>query len=658
MAGNKNIYNTDPLEVMIEALEQSHRVKFQREYVEITLTPISATQTTVMVSPKLVNGFSPYVDPISGNVAKIDLSNTYVPKDMCYSSTYPIDYTSFVNFMMASYGMLIKSGQWEIVHASVVYPVVDGMLIDADLIADRSITLRPSLQHPLFRPTMVFRMLITEDTVQPLSLQVVGPEQGTIGQETTLSFLASGGLEPYTYSIVEGTTPLPVNESGDGLDGTLNTTGRFDFTVEVEDALGQKAQTTATMDVELQEFTIAAGAPDGNVHQPYSFQYDFDGGLAPYSLVRVDSMPLGLTISESGLLTGLPDAGDHQIRVIFKDALNTRFVLTDTIHVDGRSEDVLRAATQACLVDWLELSAGYNPARGFQSYPAGTSWGSVDLEYDNIRQYQGAAFKFARGYIVKTSPQAYLSDLAVMLFVIKGEATLGGCLYSQMDHDSGLEISVSDTQDTRLRVRAMINGVSYGFETGDIIDDSMAAITVQVAEGYLSLHRNEMLLHSMPIPTTDAIVTADNPITLGRRSNYTDGYQWNGGLARVIVFNQRLWGDQIAWLYKNGYGVSYRELQVGAEQAEESRIVLNGAMAPAQANVAYSEEVLITSGATPQYPPLLIDGQLPFGVALTAADLRHWLIRGIPSAPGEYVSYWAAQGPQETAAIEVRIVVS
>jgi hypothetical protein len=657
MAGSKNIYNTDPVEVLVEALEQSHRVKFQREYVDISVVPINGINTVVTISPKLINGFSPYVDPISGSITKLDLSQSHVPKDMCYSSSYPMDFTSLVNFMLASYGLLVKSGHWEIVHGTTVHPVVEDMWVEDDLQLDRFITLRPSVNHPLFQPTMVFRMMVTEDTIQELTLQVVGPEQGIIGQETSLVFQAVGGLEPYSYTIVEGTTPLPLNESGDGLEGELNATGRFDFTVEVEDSLGQTTQATGTMDVELQDFTITTGAPDGYVHEPYSFQYEFSGGLAPYSLVRVDSMPLGLGISDSGLLSGLPDTGDHQIRAIFKDALNTRFTLTDNIHVASRSEDVVREQSKACLVDWLELSAGYDPTRGFKSYPAGTTWGSVDLVHDNIRQYQDAAMKFTRGYVVKTSTQAYQEDLAVVLFVIKGYATMGGCLYSQMDVDSGLEVSVSDNFDTRLRIRAMINGQSYGFETGDVIDDSMTMITVQVAEGFLSLHRNEVLLHSMPIPTTAAIVTADNPITLGRRSNFTEGYQWNGGLARVIVFNKRLWGDQIAYLCGNGYGVSYRELQIGTELAGDYKITLTASIASASSDVSCDDEIVV-SGATPLYPPLLIDGQLPSGVVLSATDLRRWTLRGIPSAPGDYISYWTAQGPQETAAIEVRIVVS
>ena len=656
MAGTKNVYNSEPLDIVVEALEKSTGAVLQRQYLDITLTPQSDTTTLVTLSPKLINGFSPYVDSVTLPFTKLDL-RAYIPGDMCYSSQYPVDYASFTNFMMASYGLLVKPGQWEIFHGSNVFPVDESMFINDDLTGDRFLMLRPTAAHPIFRPEMIFPLLVTEDTIQALMVQVVGPETGTIGDQSTVQFQATGGLEPYSFRIVEGTTPVPLNAEGDGLEGQLTTTGRFDYKVEVEDSLGQVSYATGSMEVELQDFTISIGAPDGFVHQPYSYQYDFSGGLAPYSLVRVDSMPMGLSISDSGLLSGLPDAGDVPVQAVFQDSLGTRFTLTDNIHIAGREEDVVRTQTKLALVDWLELSAGYAVAYGFQSYPAGSQWATVDLERDNIRMPQGAAVKLQRGYLVKTSAQAVQQHLAVVLFATKGDRTTGGCVFSTMDGDSGLEISVSDLFDTRLRIRLMIDGQSYGVETPDILDDSIAMITVQAAEGYLSVHRNQQLILSSPIPQVSTMVTADNPITIGRRSNFTDGYQWNGALSRVMVFNKRLWGDQIAFLCKNGYGANYRELQMGTELAEDYKIHITASMAPANAGQQYDEEVILT-GAVPVHAPILIDGQLPFGVSLNASNPQRWVIKGIPSAPGVYVSYWGVQGPQETAAIEVRIVVS
>lgn len=656
MAGTKNVYNSDPLEIVIEALEKSFGIQLQRDYVTLSLTPISGSSTLVTISPKTVNGFSPYVDPISLTVNKLNLQ-AFLPKDMCYSGQYPITFTLLTNFMLASYGLLVRSGEWELVHGSDVFTVDESLLFDGDLSTDRYITLRPAMAHPIFTDTMTFKMLVTKDTLQPLKLSLVGPTVGTIGEDGAVTFQATGGLAPYTYQVVDGSLPLPLNGDGTGMEGEYTTTGLFEYSVLAIDSTGQTAQADSQVQVDLAGFVLNGNAPDGVVHEVYSFQYQFAGGMYPYTLIRVESLPVGLDLTPDGLLYGLPDEGDGEVRAVFQDALGSRFTLVDSIHIEGRGSEVVREVTKAALVDWLELSAGYTSSNGFQSYPEGTQWSSVDLVHRNVRLPQGAAVELQHGYLIKTSPQEALQGIGVVLYAKRGDMTPGSCLFSTMDSDSGFEINVSDMYDTRLRVLVKIDGQTYGFETPDILSDTLSMVTVQAAEGYLSVHHNEQLIQWVTIPKTPDMVTGDNPFTIGRRSDFPSGYQWNGALARVLVFNQRLMSDQVAYLCNGGYGISYRELQVGYSESVNYKIALSTSFSPATVGNRYDEEMVVF-GATPLYAPLLIEGELPPGLTLDASDLRSWIITGTPSESGTYVSYWTVQGPEETAVVRVEIVVS
>lgn len=656
MAGNKNVYNSEPLDVVVEALELANGIKLQREYLNVTLNP-QAGATQVTLSPKLISGYSPYVDPVTLTISKLNMS-AQIPKDMCFSAEWPATFTSFTNFMLASYGVLVKAGQWEIVHEGTVYPVIESLDLSMDVSTDRYITLRPTVSHPVFDTTMAFRLLVTEDTVGMLRLALVGPQDGVIGQDVTVQFQTQGGQAPYSFRAV-GATPIPLSPDGTGLSGQLQQTGQFDYVIEVEDASGQVRQAEGSMQVQLADFTIVASAPDGYVHEPYSFQYEFEGGLAPHRLVRVDSIPLGLELDTNGLLTGLPDAGSSQLRAIFVDALGDRFTLIDNITIAGRDGEASRQALKASLVDWLELAGGYNGTYGLQSHPAGTSWSAVDVAHQNVRGAPAAAVKLQRGYFIKTSPQVPLKHIAVAMWLQRGMLSMGGCIFSNVDADSGFEICVSDSLDTRLRVSVMVDGIPYGFETPvgvEVLNDTLALITVQAAEGFLSVHRGTDLIASVRIPKNPSTVTADSPFTVGRRSNYTTGYQWNGVVSRVMVFNQRLWGDQITYLNNDGKGREYREVQGGSEVAYENKLVFIANFPNARLGQTYHQDVRVT-GAPLIHQAVPCGGELPPGVTMNLSNPQQWVLDGIPSARGTFTSYWGAQGPQETGGYSITIVV-
>lgn len=149
MAGLKNVYNSPAGDVLKQALEQYHGIAFQRDYVDLTWSPVDGLVTQVTVSPKVKDGFTAYVEPMTFNVNKLNLQDQ-LPKDACYSGSWPIEYVSFANFLLASYGLLIEPGYWNLELDGINYVLNEGLLIDQPIPADRQMTLKASINHPLF----------------------------------------------------------------------------------------------------------------------------------------------------------------------------------------------------------------------------------------------------------------------------------------------------------------------------------------------------------------------------------------------------------------------------------------------------------------------------------------------------------------------------
>lgn len=654
---DKNVYNANPLDALITALELSQGIKLQREYLTTKLLVLNGATTVLTLEPKFVNGYCPYVDPVTLSLNKLDLTSQ-IPLDMCYSGQYPATYEVFANFMLSSYGVLIRPGEWTVQASGKHYRLEPGAVISADLTQDRRLWLSPTAEHPIFSTQMAMPLFVTDPhaSTPALSLSLVGPTSASVGDNVVIAFRAKGGLEPYTFAVT-GTPPVP--NYGTYLSGELQTSGPHPFTVTVSDALGQSVSVSADLVGSVVDPVVASAAPDSTVGQPYEHIYRPTGGVGPYSVFSVTGLPLGLDLTNNCRLVGMPDEGTHTLNIVFQDSLGARFNHTDTFTVYPRPPTQVRELTVQTLTDWLELAAGYRTQDALQSHPTGTHWQAVELSHQNVLGSQAAALKLTRGYLVKTSVQQSEAHLAVAFWGMKGQSTMGGCIFSTRDGDSGFEISVSDSSDERLRLYLDIDGEVYGLETPvdqPVLTTTPALIVVQAANGWLSVHRNTVLVATLRIPDAPRAVTADEPFTIGRRASFPKGYQWNGALERVMVFNRRLWRDQQSFLYNNGQGLQYRDLLDGTPQALPE-ITHNASPTSTLVGVAYDQEIVF-QGPAPLRQPTHIQGQLPPGLTLDTSDLSRWVVSGTPTTPGNYVAYYAVPGEQEVVSVEISISVT
>jgi len=536
MAGTKNIYNSEPLDVVVEMIRRSYGIVLDLNYATVTVAATSGTVSKVTITPKVVNGFTLYADPVEFSINKLNLS-ARIPKDMCYSGNWPATANEFASFMNSGYGLLVKLGQWEVLHNGVTYPLDGSVLINGDIDTERTLTLRPTAQHPLFTAANAFPLFVTDpqEVAERLTITTLGDGEVNVGSESMVMFRAVGGVGKLDYSIVEGELPLPLAEDGSGLEGTYGMTGQFNAVVEVRDRLGQTAQTEVALDVQMGFVHSRNSAPELEVGERLDFQYQIDGGFPPLRIEQVEGLPLGARLSVEGHLTGRPEEGEHSFSFYVRDALGIRSKLHDRLMVNGRSPEL-------AFNDTLNSTLSYLAA----AEPNTEQW-QASADFHGVAN-DSPAVKFSTGRIDSTN-KAFteaLKELTVAFWLQSAQARTGGCIYSHSDGRNSLEVFVGDYDEHQVRVLLTVDGQQYGLMSkaeDAVVADTSTMITVGVAEGMLSLFVGDQLYDWVATPEFNQLFAANSKGRIGQTA--AGLYQWTGALEYFHAYKARLFQDQL-----------------------------------------------------------------------------------------------------------------
>jgi large repetitive protein len=154
---------------------------------------------------------------------------------------------------------------------------------------------------------------------------------------TPLTLAATGGTDPFTWSVSTGSLPAGMTLSGAGvLSGTPTAAGSFPFTARVVDcAVGapQSATKQVTLTVDPQLFiTTASPLPYAKGGAAYSQTLALSGGTSPFTWSASEgTLPPGFSLSPAGVLSGTPGA-----------SLSATFNFTAQV-VDGPGQTVVKA---------------------------------------------------------------------------------------------------------------------------------------------------------------------------------------------------------------------------------------------------------------------------------------------------------------------------
>ena len=172
----------------------------------------------------------------------------------------------------------------------------------------------------------------------PVSISTTALSNATVGTAYSATIVAINGTQPYSFTVTMGALPTGLALSTGGvISGTPTTSGLVGFTVTVADATGAKATASFGLTVNVGAAVLGittASLPAGTVGVAYSGQLAAANGSAPYSYaVTAGALPLGLTMSAGGAITGSPTtAGPVSFTVTVTDAAahtaNASFTVT------------------------------------------------------------------------------------------------------------------------------------------------------------------------------------------------------------------------------------------------------------------------------------------------------------------------------------------
>jgi hypothetical protein len=152
------------------------------------------------------------------------------------------------------------------------------------------------------------------------------------------------GVTPVLWIITSGTLPDGLTMTASGrVHGQPNTNGNFQFAVRAFLADGNYAN--RTFSISVVEITTTA-ITDFELGTPYSFQLAVAGGSGSYAWkVALGTLPTGLTLSSTGLISGTPTAvGSPAIRFQVIDLecdTANRTYFTPLVRLIGRSRTTI-----------------------------------------------------------------------------------------------------------------------------------------------------------------------------------------------------------------------------------------------------------------------------------------------------------------------------
>ena len=150
------------------------------------------------------------------------------------------------------------------------------------------------------------------------------PPGGEVGAAYSDQLTVTGGTSPFTWSVSAGALPagLTLGASTGLLSGTPTAAGSYSFTVKVTDHAGLSDTEAVSLPIIAGPSLSFPAPPAGWTNTVYTNTLTVSGGTGPYAWsVSSGSLPAGISLSPSGVLSGTPTAtGTFSFTVKVTDA--------------------------------------------------------------------------------------------------------------------------------------------------------------------------------------------------------------------------------------------------------------------------------------------------------------------------------------------------
>ncbi|NCW27787.1 MAG: hypothetical protein EBV83_05755, partial [Verrucomicrobia bacterium] len=154
---------------------------------------------------------------------------------------------------------------------------------------------------------------LTLNVVSTLSLETLAIFDAVSGSEFRQTLVATGGTEPYSWSLASGSDPLPsgLSLSSSGiLSGNPTTAGNYSFILQLNDAAFGSATRSYSMNVQPNPtlaITTTTNLPAGVKSNAYALTLAASNGTLPYFWDRLAGIfPAGISMTPGGIVQGTP----------------------------------------------------------------------------------------------------------------------------------------------------------------------------------------------------------------------------------------------------------------------------------------------------------------------------------------------------------------
>jgi hypothetical protein len=189
-----------------------------------------------------------------------------------------------------------------------------------------------------------FYISISPAQAPALKIGTSSMSAGTTGTSYSDTLVATGGTQPYNWSIVSGTLPSGLSLSGSNgvISGTLSSAGLFGFTVQVADSSSPKQASTQALTISVAAsgpppLTIAtASLHGGQTGVSYTSSASASGGTTPYVWsIASGALPAGVVLnSANGTISGTPtSAGQFSFDLQVTDSSTPPQVSTQALSI-------------------------------------------------------------------------------------------------------------------------------------------------------------------------------------------------------------------------------------------------------------------------------------------------------------------------------------